>query len=215
VTEPLPSPPSWRERLDLLARPPKATPAQITVAAVGVVALAVVAWLVLREPPGPPPEEALPRAHPAAATSITSADVVVHAAGAVRSPGLYHLPVGARVDDLLRAAGGATTDADLDRINLAAPLTDGSRVYVPRVGEAAPPVASGGSGADASSSGPLDLNTATLEQLDALPGVGPATAKAIIDARSKRGRFTSVDDLLSVRGIGPAKLEAIRDLVSV
>ena len=215
MTEPQPIPPSWRDRLDLLAQPSKATPAQVVAAAVAVVAVAVVAWLLLRQPPGPPPEATLPRAHPASATSTTSAAVVVHAAGAVRTPGLYRMPPGARVDDLLRAAGGAAADADLDRVNLAAPLVDGSRVYVPRVGEAAPPVAAGGGTGDPTADGPLDLNTATAEQLDALPGIGPATAKAIIEARTRRGRFTSVDDLLAVRGIGPAKLDAIRDLVSV
>jgi competence protein ComEA len=150
------------------------------------------------------------------ATTSTSAPstVLAHAAGAVRSPGVYSLPAGARVKDLLDAAGGPAADADLDRINLAAPVADGSQVYVPRQGEALPVGAAGGGGV-ATPAGPLDLNTATLEQLDALPGVGPATAKAILDERSKRGRFGSVDELLDVRGIGPAKLEAIRDLVTV
>lgn len=160
----------------------------------------------------------MPRAGAAGSFATTSttaaATVLAHAAGAVRAPGVYSLPAGARVRDLVDAAGGAAPDADLDRINLAAPVADGSQVYVPRKGEAVPSGATGGAG-ETAPAGPLDLNTATLEQLDALPGVGPATAKAILDERAKRGRFGSVDELLDVRGIGPAKLDAIRDLVTV
>jgi competence protein ComEA len=207
------APPSWRERLELLAQPSAAPPAQVALVVAGVVAVAVVGWLLLREPAGPAPESTLPRAR-AVSTSTTVGEVVVHAAGAVVAPGLYRLPRGARVDDLVRAAGGLLPDADADRLNLAAPLGDGSRVYVARVGEPAPPASSGGAGS-AEAAGPLDLNTATLETLDDLPGIGPATAKAILDERARRGRFTSVDDLLSVRGIGPAKLDALRDLVTV
>jgi competence protein ComEA len=211
---PPPEAPSWRDRIELLATPSTASPAQIAVAVAGVIAIAVVAWLLLREPTGPPVESSLPRAKPATTTTLPD-EVVVHAAGAVAHPGLYRLVRGARVDDLLRAAGGAAPDADLDRVNLAAPVADGSRVYVARVGEPVPAASAGASGDGSEDSGPVDLNTATLEQLDDLPGVGPATAKAIIDERTRRGRFGSVDDLLNVRGIGPAKLDAIRDLVTV
>jgi competence protein ComEA len=207
-----PSPPSWRDRLELLAQPQTIPRAQLVLGLAGVAALAVVGWLVLREPPGPALESTLPRARPAS-TTTTTGELVVHAAGAVRRAGLYRLPPGSRVDDLVRAAGGLTEQADLDRINLAAPVADGSRVYVARVGEVPPPAMGGEAGE--SSSGPLDLNTATLEQLDELPGVGPSTAKAIVDERTRRGRFASVDDLLAVRGIGPAKLDAIRDLVTI
>jgi competence protein ComEA len=212
-TAPLP----WRDRLDLLARPPQLSPARI----VGGIALALVlvvgAWLLLRTPDGPPPDDLLPVAGSsgdpgASTTSTTAASVVLaHAAGAVLQPGVYELPAGSRVTDLIDAAGGPSPDADLDRLNLAAPVLDGQRVYVPRVGEV---VAAPASGSD-EPAGPLDLNTATLEQLDALPGVGPATAQAIIAERDRRGGFRSVDDLLEVRGIGPAKLEQLRDLVTV
>jgi competence protein ComEA len=220
VPDPVPPPvvPTWRDRLDLIAGGAGPSPATLALAAAGVVVVAMLAWLLLRQPPGPPAEASMARAGGAgsvAATSTTApSTVLAHAAGAVRAPGVYTLPAGARVKDLLDAAGGPAPDADLDRINLAAPVADGSQVYVPRQGEAVPSGASGGAGA-ATPTGPLDLNTATLEQLDALPGVGPATAQAILDERDKRGRFGSVDELLDVRGIGPAKLEGLRDLVTV
>jgi competence protein ComEA len=185
------------------------------------VAVAVVGIVVLR-PAGaePAPEETLQRAtasaSPASASSApaTVQVVIVQAAGAVEHPGLYRLPPGSRVDDLVQAAGGLAADADPDRLNLAALLTDGEKVYVPRIGEAIPDTAAA---ADASSSAaqPIDLNTATIAQLDTLPGVGPATAQAIIDYRSEHGRFRSVDDLLNVRGIGPTKLDELRALVRV
>jgi competence protein ComEA len=160
-------------------------------------------------------------------TTTTAVGIVVHAAGAVQHPGLYRLSAGARVADLLDAAGGPTAQTDLDRLNLAAPLADGQRLYVPRTGEVAPPAVAaegggtpsgavgGAGGASPSASSPLDLNAATAEQLDTLPGVGPATAAAIVDHRQRNGPFATVDGLLDVRGIGPAKLEAIRDLVTV
>ena len=136
-------------------------------------------------------------------------------AGAVVRPGVYRLPPGGRVADAIEAAGGPAPGAELHRLNLAAPLVDGSQVYVPLAGEAPPAgAAAPGAGAEAPP-GPLDLNTATAAQLEELPGIGPATAAAIVDAREERGGFASVDDLLDVRGIGPAKLEALRDLVTV
>jgi competence protein ComEA len=155
-------------------------------------------------------------------------ELVVHAVGAVNRPGLYHLPPKARVADLIDAAGGLAPDADPDRLNQAALLSDGVRVWVPRRGEAEVPAAVNGDGGGsaagsppsaggmpASPSAPVDLNTATLELLDTLPGVGPSTAQAIIDHRSANGPFRSVDDLLEVRGIGEAKLAQLRDKVRV
>lgn len=209
------SPPSWRDRIELLTQPPALTPARLVGGAAALVVAAVVAWFLLRPPTGPPTEDALPLA---SATSVTGssttspATLLAHAAGAVVEPGVYRLPAGARVTDLLDAAGGPTPDADVDQLNLAAPVADGERVYVPRVGETV--VAAAGAGSSAPT-GPLDLNTATLDQLDALPGIGPATAQAILDERERRGGFRSVDELLDVRGIGPAKLDALRELVTV
>jgi competence protein ComEA len=180
------------------------------------VALAVVG-LVMWSRSSPAAEVVLPRVgsvgDPGGAVTSTSAvdAATAHAAGAVLRPGVYKLPSGARVTDLLDAAGGPAPDADLDQLNLAAVVTDGERVYVPRRGESPPPVAAG----SAAPAGPIDLNTATAEQLDSLPGVGPATATAIVDYRTHHGRFRSVDDLLEVRGIGEAKLEQLRDKVKV
>ncbi len=210
----------WRDRIDLLTQSPQVTPARIAGGAMLAVVLVLGAWFLLRTPSGPPPESFLPVAgasgDPASATTSTTgaAFVIADAAGAVAHPGVYKLPAGARVTDLIDAAGGASADADLDRLNLAALVADGERVYVPRVGEVVVGEVSS-STPDAKSSGPVNLNTATLDQLDTLPGVGPATAQAIIDERERRGGFRSVDDLLEVRGIGPAKLDAIRDLVTV
>lgn len=203
----------WKDRIDLLTQSPALTPTRLVAGAAAAVVLALGAWLLLRTPTGPPPETFLPMADAAASStsSSTPATVLVHAAGAVAHPGVYELVAGARVADLIDAAGGPTPDADVDQLNLAAPVADGERVYVPRAGEIVP----GDPGNGDSPKGPLDLNTATLDQLDELPGIGPATAKAIIDERDRRGGFTSVEELLDVRGIGPAKLEQLRDLVTV
>lgn len=156
--------------------------------------------------------------------------VTVHAAGRVVAPGVYSLRDGARVADVITAAGGLAADADGDRLNLAARVVDGQRVYVARRGEVVPPevaaldggpgatgaaVSAGGKAGSATPTAPIDLNTATAEQLDSLPGVGPATASAIVTYRDRNGRFRSVAELLDVPGIGPSKLEAIRPLVRV
>jgi competence protein ComEA len=141
--------------------------------------------------------------------------LVVDVVGAVRRPGLYRLTQGARIADAVTRAGGATAKADLALINLAAPLADGEQVIVPRRGAAALGAPAGaGSAAGAPSSGPVHLSTATLEQLDSLPGIGPVTAQKILDYRQKHGAFTSVDGLDAVPGIGPARLDQLKDLVA-
>jgi competence protein ComEA len=150
--------------------------------------------------------------------------LVVDVAGAVVRPGLVSVTSGARVADAVAAAGGLRPDADADRLNLASPVTDGARIYVATVGQSSIPVpigpsAGAGGGADGSSAttipAPVDLNSATADQLDILPGVGPSTAQAILSYRSAHGSFASVDDLDQVRGIGPAKLAQLRALVTV
>jgi competence protein ComEA len=153
-------------------------------------------------PAEPPPLEAV-----APARAAAPPQVVVHVVGAVRQPGLYRLDEGSRVADAVARAGGATRRADLAGVNLAAPLADGLQVVVPLRGAA-------GDAGGSTSSGPVHLNSATVEQLDALPGIGPATAQKIVDHRERHGAFTSVDDLDAVPGIGPSRLEQLRGLVA-
>ena len=172
-------------------------------------------WWLTRQAPVPV-DAALPVVEPDAVTTTTEppGPVVVHVAGAVARPGVQRLPPGARVIDAVDAAGGLLPEADAGRVNLAAELVDGTQVYVPAVGEAPPsPPAGGAGGADAG--GLVDLNIADLEALDALPGIGPATATAIIEHRERNGPFASVEGLLEVNGIGEAKLAQLRDLVRV
>jgi len=150
---------------------------------------------------------------PTSTTAPTSGPVgagtFVHVTGAVRRPGMYRLDAGSRVMDAVARAGGFTGDADRAGVNLARPVADGEQIVVPVVG--APAVAGAGIAAD----GKLDLNSATVEQLDALPRIGPAMAQRIVAWRDKNGRFTSLDDLLSVPGIGEKMLDAMRDQVRV
>jgi competence protein ComEA len=166
----------------------------------------------------------------------TAAMLVVHAAGAVRVPGVYRLADPARVDDVVRAAGGLSAEADLDALNLAARVGDGERIFVPRRGQTPPSVVVGGGAAvgfvgavgagssSVSTSGnsggttvgaPIDINAATAEQLDALPGIGPAIAARIVDHRAKIGRFRTVNQLLDVPGIGDAKFASLKSKVRV
>jgi competence protein ComEA len=155
------------------------------------------------------------------ATSTGSADaptpaglrMYVDVVGAVRRPGLFRLPHGARVADAVARAGGPTRKAQLELVNVAAPLADGEQVVVPRRGAAAAVAgASGASGAPAA--GPVHLSTATAEQLDSLPGIGPVTAQKILEYRQQHGGFSSVDELDAVPGIGPARLEQLKGLVA-
>ncbi len=162
-------------------------------------------------------------------------NLTVYVSGEVKKPGVYSLLVTARVIDALSAAGGPTPQADLIVVNLAAPLVDAAQVFVPRKGSTPHitlprphagvnlPVAStaGGvvnsaTGSSATSAlGIVDINSATLVDLDSLPGVGPSTAQAIVDYRTANGPFGSIEDLLNVRGIGPSKFDAMRSRVRV
>jgi competence protein ComEA len=158
-----------------------------------------------------------PAVAPTETVAATSAPVVVDVVGAVRRPGLYRLAQGARIADAVERAGGATRRADVALINLAAPLADGEQIVVPRRGDGATTGAASSSGAAGGagvSTGPVHLNTATLEQLDSLPGVGPVTAQKILDYRLEHGAFSSVDELDAVPGIGPARLDELSELVA-
>ncbi len=137
-------------------------------------------------------------------------ELVVHVVGAVRRPGLYKLPQRSRVADAVARAGGSTRHADLSLINLAAPLSDGIQVVVPVRASAAAP-AGQAAAAGSAPAGPVHLNTATMEQLDSLPGVGPVTAQKILDYRQKHGAFSSLEELDAIPGIGPARIEQLRD----
>lgn len=160
-----------------------------------------------------PREPVVPTATASAAVGAEpGAAVVIDVVGAVRRPGLYHLTQGARIADALTRAGGATRKADLAAVNLAAPVADGEQVVVPRRGVGGVVAASGP--AAGAPQGPVHLNTATLEQLDGLPGVGPVTAQKILDYRAQHGAFHSADELDAVAGIGPARLDTLRDLVA-
>jgi competence protein ComEA len=142
--------------------------------------------------------------------AAAGASVFVHVSGAVATPGMYVLGEGARVVDAIAAAGGFAAGADEAAVNLARPLSDGEQLYVPAAGEAPAP-----QGAAAVGDGRVNLNTADAAQLDTLPRIGPAMAARIIEWRDANGRFTSVEDLLAVPGIGDKMLETLRDLVTV
>lgn len=149
-------------------------------------------------------------------TTPPAGEVVVDVAGKVRRPGIVTLPAGSRVADALRAAGGVRPQVDTAALNLARPLVDGEQVLVglPPVGGVPAPALPGASPTVGTTT-LVNLNTATMEQLDTLPGVGPVTAQAILDWRSENGAFTGVDELLEVSGIGDATLADLRDLVTV
>jgi competence protein ComEA len=197
-----------------------------------------IAWWRAGATPGsaPPPAPVATEAPttPVGTTSTTASPTtaIVAVVGAVRAPGVVRVAAGARVFEVIAAAGGATPDADLAVLNLAAPVADGARVAVPRRGQRAPAIdpgavtggaeTEGGGGGERArtgdgggAGGPVNLNTASASELEELPGVGPATAQAIINDREQNGPFRTVDDLARVRGIGPAKLEQVRDLVAV
>ena len=141
--------------------------------------------------------------------------LVVHVVGEVRRPGLYRLRDGARIADAVRRAGGARHDADLAALNLAAPLVDGVQVLVPsRAAEPGASSSSGGAAGGVVGAAAVSLSSATVEELDELPGVGPITAQKIVSYRAEHGPFASVDDLDAVPGIGPTRIEQLRDLVT-
>ena len=166
-----------------------------------------------------------------ATTTTTSGEIVVDVVGAVRVPGVVSLPATARVRDAIRAAGGAAPGADLERLNLAAKLGDGARIAVPLIGQPPPtidpnavsgvvsgvgdPSAAVSTGGNGDPAAPININTAAEAQLEALPGIGPTLAAAIVAERERNGPFRSPDDLTRVHGIGAGRLAQLRDFVTV
>jgi competence protein ComEA len=211
-------PASWRD-----ARIDPGRPGALAVVLVGVVAAVVAAVGVWREVPRAEPVAGLPplvaTTEAVAPTSSAAAppdDLVVAVAGKVRRPGLVRVPPGSRVADALDAAGGVLPGVDLAGVNLARKVGDGEQVAVgvPPAPDAAPAQATGaGPAAAGAGTAPLDLNAATVEQLDALPGVGPVTAQRIVDWRVRNGRFATVEQLREVEGIGERRLGQLRGLV--
>lgn len=173
------------------------------------------------QPVAPPPVTSGPAASAAAAPSASAATLVVAVTGKVHRPGVVTVPAGARVIDVLKAAGGPLPGADLGMLNLARKVADGELVAVGVVGAPASAAGSAGSGAGppemgpAGAAGPVDLNTATVAELDTLPGVGPVLAQRILDWRTQHGQFATVDQLSDVPGIGDARMAQLRDLVRV
>lgn len=200
------------------------------------IAVALAGWWLLRVPP-PPPEDSIPIASTATTLSFAVSspqkieldtklvrelvtELTVHIAGAVKTPGVYQLHIGARINDGVVAAGGATAQADLDSVNLAMLLSEGEQIYIPKRNDKphiiVQPRFTSSNNLNSSNSATnnelqisININTATAIELEQLAGVGPSTAKAIIEFRQKNGGFKTVEDLLNVRGIGPAKLSEI------
>src|SRR3954467_7383905 len=196
---------------------PERDPRRLVAGAVAALVLVLLAaWYLSRS-------HASAAASPAPVATISVEDegggrVIVDVAGAVRRPGVYRLESGARVEDALQRAGGATHRADLSQVNRAAKLEDGRQVLVPLrapVAAVSAPAGPPGAAGAAAPAQPINLNTATLEQLDTLDGVGPATAQKILDYRQAHGGFGSVDELDQIPGIGEKRLAALRDKVRV
>ncbi len=172
------------------------------------------AAIIIEPPPPTPPPTMTPMPGP----------IVVYANGQVAQPGLYELPADARVVDLIEMAGGFTAQAQQDVVNLALPLSDGMQIRVPAAGESGnmpPPVVSGANLAESPGGGMVaaaalvNINLADERELQVLPGVGPAMAQRIIEYRETNGPFASIEEITNVSGIGPTRLEQLRDLITV
>ena len=210
---------SIRERLDALSR------GELTGLAIVVVATLLGGGLwYMRSLPRPvdiaaPAEAASPAVSPVSGPTgslASTAPIIVDVAGWVRRPGVYEFASGDRVIDAIDRAGGPRKHADLTALNLAAPLTDGTQIVVPKPGSTTNGDA-GSSGTGSTSGGTtlININSAGETELEELPGVGPVTAAAIIDYRTQNGPFATVDDLIDVTGIGPSTLEQIRPFATV
>ena len=168
--------------------------------------LAALVWVVARTPSG---EAVTLRPVP------TDRPIVVHITGAVPRPGVYALPQGARVQDGISAAGGFLAEAEKTNINLAQSLEDGEKLDVPFIEGASPVLATPVPEVVSSTTELVNINTASIAELDTLPGIGPTTAQKIIDYRDQNGPFLSIEDIVNVSGIGPASYERLKDLITV
>ena len=168
--------------------------------------LAALVWVVARNPSG---EAVILRPVP------TERPVIVHITGAVPRPGVYALPQGARIQDVISAAGGFLAEAEKSEINLAALLEDGVRLDVPFIEGASPILATPGATVVAVTTELVNINTASLEELDSLPSIGPSLAQRIIDYREQNGPFINIEDVINVPGIGPGNYERFKDLITV
>jgi competence protein ComEA len=201
---------SFRERLDTLSRGEITGLIVVLVAVLGGAGL----WYARSLPKPVTIAESGPgAAKPAVSPTSSPAMLIVDVAGAVRTPGVYEFAEGERVVDAIERAGGPRPKADLSLLNLAAPLVDGTQILVPKIGPAVTGVP--GETAPGSSSGLINVNTASVTELETLSGIGEVLAATIVEYRTQNGPFASVDDLLDVSGIGPATLEEIRDQVTV
>ena len=184
----------------------------------GAVALALVAW---RLGPGsgggggqPAPAAGAATAPAAVVEAPDAPAALVHVTGEVRRPGVYRLAAGARANEAIRRAGGPTRRADLSALNLAAPVQDGQQVLIPRRAPAGGAAAATAAAGGPAGGGPISLSSATAEDLEALDGIGPTLAGRIVEWRRTHGGFSSVDQLMDVPGIGPARLDALRERVT-
>ncbi len=182
---------------------------------VGLVVFFVIYTILNRPEPTSPPLQITLQPRPTAEPPTpTPASINVYVSGAVNKPDVYALPVNSIVKDAITAAGGATADADLDRINLATKLTDQMQVDVPHKGDAASSAPSNGT-VPTTTGEKININTASAEELDKLPGIGPTTAKAIIDYRTQNGPFKTIDGIKDVPRIGDSLFQKIKDQITV
>jgi competence protein ComEA len=183
--------------------------------AVGVLVAGAAVFFVIRWQPAPSIQIEPPAPTSTPGPTPTPAPIQVYVSGAVVNPDVYTLAPGAIVRDALTAAGGATADADLDRVNLAQLLVAGQQVHIPRVGEAPTPAPGTGGTSAPALTGPLNINTAAAGELELLPGIGPALAQRIVEYRDAHGPFNTIEELQNVSGIGPATLDELRSLITV
>jgi competence protein ComEA len=183
----------------------------IALLGLAVVGGSILVWVRSSDPPAPP----IQRVVVSSPTPAPIKHLIVHVAGQVTSPGVYEVPEGARIKDAIAAAGGPMEPADVNALNLAAPLADGQKIVVTKPGESPPGEVTTLSGAEGSSGAKVNLNSATQARLEELPSVGPVLAERIIAYRQTKGGFRSTRQLLDVSGVGPKKYEALKDLVTV